>query len=120
MVGNKARESNNIVFGRSRVQLSPSAPEISAQNSEQNLWLMRTSGWTHLSERLQAAARRIKFGEPAAFLFDQVIFISAAAFGRLENIFPLGGAFPEQNFVTFLRFRRPVLQMERANSPRIG
>src|SRR6266446_5744504 len=89
------------------------------ENPEE-LTFMRALRWMDLPEGVQAAARRIKFHKPAAFLFDEVVFHSAATFGCLENIFPLCSAFPEQNFVTFLRFRRPVLQMERANSPRIS
>src|SRR5438309_1000227 len=79
----------------------------------------RTSCWTDLPEGLQAAARRIKFRKPAAFLFNQIIFPSAAALGRVENTLPIRGSLPQQNLVTFLWFRRPILEMKRANSPRI-
>src|SRR5271169_1239744 len=68
------------------------------------------------AEGLQAAARGFEFGKTAAFLLDQVILDSADAFGRFKNIFPRGDTFSEQHGVTFARFRRPILEMERPDS----
>src|SRR5216684_9364978 len=67
----------------------------------------------------QAAARGFKFRESAAFLLDEVVLGPARAFGRFENVFPLCRAFPEQNGVAFRLFRRPILEMQRADSARI-
>src|SRR5260370_42417831 len=67
----------------------------------------------------QTAARGIEFGKTAAFLFDEVVLNPASAFGFFENVFLLCSTFPEQNGVAFRRLRRPVLEMERADSARI-
>src|ERR1700682_4411810 len=53
------------------------------------------SSWMDDPEGLQAAARGIEFGEPAAFLLHQVILHTAGAFGCFENVFPVGTAFAE-------------------------
>src|SRR5437879_13306244 len=75
--------------------------------------------WMDEPEELQAAARRFKLRESAAFLFDEVVLGPARAFGRFKNVFPLCRAFPEQHDVAFRLFRRPILEMERADSARI-
>src|SRR5271165_3910749 len=88
-------------------------PSIFTEASSLNSYMRR-------AKRLQALACRIHFGEPAAFLFDEVILDPAAILGHLENSFPISHTLPEQDLVAFGRVRRPVFAMDRVDAPRIG
>src|SRR5258708_5216732 len=67
----------------------------------------------------EVVARGCEFGKPTGCLLDQVIRNYAATFRSFESIFPACRAFPEQNGVAFRLFRRPILEMQRADSARI-
>src|SRR5690349_4264114 len=66
----------------------------------------------------QAAFRGFHLGIVAAFLFDQVVFDPACAFGRREESLPRANALAKQDAIAL--FRRPILTMHRANSPGVA
>src|SRR5271165_776695 len=84
---------------------------------------MFTQAYSHSymrrAERLQALGCSLQLGEPAAFLFDEVILDPAAVLGRLENSFPVSHTLPEQHLVAFGRVRRPVFAVDRVDAPRV-
>src|ERR1035438_1667610 len=74
----------------------------------------------HGLEGIETLTGGVEFGEAAALLFDQVVLDPSTIFGSLEDGFPVGDAFAEEDGVALAWVGRPVLAVKRADTTGVG
>src|SRR5215218_693304 len=77
----------------------------------------------HLPPALQAPARRLELGEPAAFLLHQIELDSSHRLGRVEDLLPRTDPLAEQDakaLLLRLRARCPVLEVKAPAAARMA